>query len=53
MERFLQVRQQPDGQLGGGYGDDVELMRTWMQIAAISSAAENVRDGIEKFLYDQ
>ena len=48
MERFLEVRQQPDGQLGGGYGDDVELMRTWMQIAAISSAAEKVRAGIEK-----
>lgn len=47
MERFFTERQAPDGQLGGGYGDDVELMRTWMQIAAISSAAEGVRSGIE------
>lgn len=46
MERFF-TRQSPDGQLGGGYGDDVELMRTWMQIAAISSAGEKVRAGIE------
>lgn len=48
MERFFIERQAPDGQLGGGYGDDVELMRTWAQIAAISSAAETVRAGIEK-----
>lgn len=48
MERFFTERQSPDGQLGGGWGDDVELMRTWMQIAAISSASETVRSGIEK-----
>lgn len=48
MERFFTQRQQPDGQLGGGYGDDVELMRTWMQIASISSASETVRAGIER-----
>lgn len=48
MERFFTERQAPDGQLGGSYGDDVELMRTWVQIAAISSAAETVRAGIEK-----
>jgi hypothetical protein len=48
MQRFIAERQTPDGQFGGGYGDDVELMRTWMQIAAISSAAEPVQAGIEK-----
>lgn len=48
MERFFTQRQGPDGGLGGGYGDDCELMRTWMQIAAISSASETVRLGIER-----
>lgn len=48
MQKFFQERQSPDGQLGGGYGDDCELMRTWMQIAAISSASEDVRAGIER-----
>ena len=47
MERFIDLRQQPDGQMGGGYGDDVEMMRTWMQIAAISTASEGARAGIE------
>lgn len=48
MERFIEVRQQPDGQFGGGYGDDVEMMRSWMQVAAISSASEKTRAGIER-----
>lgn len=48
METFFRERQTPDGQLHGGWGDDVELLRTWMQIAAISSAAEPVRQGIER-----
>jgi hypothetical protein len=48
MERFIKERQAPDGQLGGGYGDDVELMRTWMQIACISSSSQIVRAGIAK-----
>jgi len=48
MERFFTERQAPDGQLGGGYGDDVELMRTWMQIAGISTGAEPVRAGVQR-----
>lgn len=48
MERFVETRQREDGQFGGGYGDDVEMMRTWMQIAAISSAAKTARAGIER-----
>ncbi|MDH7601562.1 MAG: hypothetical protein QHI38_05365, partial [Armatimonadota bacterium] len=48
MERFFTTRQSPDGQLGGGYGDDVELMRTWVQIASISTASRAVREGIAK-----
>jgi len=48
MERFFRERQGSDGGLGGGYGDDCELMRTWMQVAAISTASERVRTGIER-----
>lgn len=48
MERFFRERQGSDGGLGGGYGDDCELMRTWMQVAAISTASEPVRLGIER-----
>lgn len=48
MEEWFSKRQQADGQLGGGWGDDVELMRTWVQIAAISSGAPEVREGIRK-----
>ncbi len=46
MERFFRERQTPDGQLHGGWGDDVELLRTWVQIAGISTAPTTVRHGI-------
>lgn len=49
MEAWFEKRQQPDGQLGGGWGDDVELMRTWVPVAAISTRARGVRDGIGRF----
>lgn len=48
MEHFIDQRQDEDGEFGGGAGDDVEMMRTWMQIAAISSGAEKARRGIER-----
>lgn len=48
LERFLRLRQQDDGQLGGGWGDDVELLRKWTPIAAISTSAAALRDGIER-----
>jgi hypothetical protein len=48
MNKFFDERQFPDGQLGGGYGDDVELLRTWYLLACISSGTEKVRKGIEK-----
>ena len=48
MEKFIDARQSSDGQLGSGYGDDVEMLRTWTQVAAISTAAEKARAGIEK-----
>jgi len=48
MEEWFTKRQQPDGQLGGGWGDDVELLRTWTQVAAISSGGKVAQDGIEK-----
>lgn len=41
-------RQTPDGQLGGGWGDDVELLRSWGPVAAISTGAPEVTRGIER-----
>lgn len=48
MHHFIDERQDAEGGFGGGLGDDCEMMRTWMQIAAISTAAERARAGIEK-----
>ncbi|MGQ9651331.1 MAG: hypothetical protein ACUVXJ_14575, partial [Phycisphaerae bacterium] len=41
-------RQLPDGQLGGGWGDDVEILRGWVPIACITTAAEPAVAGIER-----
>lgn len=41
-------RQTPDGQLGGGWGDDVEILRGWVPAACISSACEPAIAGIER-----
>lgn len=47
LERFCETRQMPDGQFGGGWGDDVEMMRRWVPIAAISTCAHKVQAGID------
>ncbi|MBP7935757.1 MAG: hypothetical protein KA354_14005, partial [Phycisphaerae bacterium] len=47
MRHFITERQDREGGFGGGYGDDCEMMRTWMQVSAISSAAETARTGIQ------
>ncbi len=48
MNWWFTKRQLPDGQLGGGWGDDVEILRSWGPFAMISDADPSVRDGIEK-----
>ncbi|MBN2271510.1 MAG: hypothetical protein JXN61_12910, partial [Sedimentisphaerales bacterium] len=48
MNWWFTRRQLPDGQLGGGWGDDVEILRSWGPWAMISDADPVVRDGIEK-----
>jgi hypothetical protein len=48
LTEFCRSRQLPDGQFGGGWGDDVEMLRSWVSVAAISSAAEGVRHGIDR-----
>jgi hypothetical protein len=48
MNWWFTERQLPDGQLGGGWGDDVELLRSWGPFAMISDADPTVRDGIER-----
>ncbi|MBN1418170.1 MAG: hypothetical protein JXP34_05300 [Planctomycetes bacterium] len=45
---WFEHRQEADGQLGGGWGDDVELLRDWVPVAAISTAAPDVVRGIER-----
>ncbi len=42
------VRQAPDGQLGGGWGDDVEILRSWVPAACVSTACETSVAGIER-----
>jgi len=41
-------RQAADGQLGGGWGDDVELLRSWGMPASITSARQIPVEGIRK-----
>ncbi|HRR87578.1 MAG TPA: hypothetical protein P5316_21440, partial [Phycisphaerae bacterium] len=41
-------RQATDGQLGGGWGDDVELLRSWGMPACITSAQQIPVEGIRK-----
>jgi len=48
MNWWFTKRQLPDGQLGGNWGDDVEILRSWGPFAMISDADPSVRDGIEK-----
>jgi hypothetical protein len=48
LEHFCKHRQAPDGTLGDGFGDDVEMMRKWVPIAAVSSCAKPVRDAIAR-----
>lgn len=45
---WFTVRQAPDGQLGGGWGDDVEILRSWAPVACISMAGETAVAGIER-----
>lgn len=42
------VRQSADGQLGGGWGDDVELLRSWVPATCVTSACEPAVAGIER-----
>lgn len=48
MGWWFSRRQSPDGQLGGGWGDDVEILRTWVPAACISTACEPAINGIER-----
>lgn len=39
-------KQRPDGQLGGGWGDDVEVLRAWAPVLIASDANQAARDGM-------
>lgn len=48
LQWWFTVRHAPDGSLGGGWGDDVELLRTWVPVACITNANEEIIAGIER-----
>ncbi len=48
LQWWFAERQFPDGQLGGGWGDDVEILRSWGPFAVISNARPAVHAGIER-----
>ncbi len=48
LKWWFNVRQREDGQLGGGWGDDVEILRSWGPFATISNVEPVITDGIEK-----
>ena len=48
LKWWFETRQREDGQLGGGWGDDVEILRSWGPFAMISNAEPAITDGIEK-----
>ncbi len=48
MDWWFTERQAPDGQLGGGWGDDVELLGEFGMLASISSAGQVALDGIQR-----
>ncbi|MGQ9650262.1 MAG: SUMF1/EgtB/PvdO family nonheme iron enzyme [Phycisphaerae bacterium] len=48
IERIFESRQRSDGQIGGGYGDDVEALRKIVPIAAISAANRQIIEGVER-----
>jgi|GEM_PF-3739560 len=44
------VRQRPDGQIGGGWGDDVETLRAWGPVLAICDANQPVRAAMKRLV---
>lgn len=48
MERLVDERQAPNGAFGGGWGDDVEMMRKWVPIAAISDCSTKIIEGARR-----
>ncbi len=48
LHEWFTNRQLPDGQLGGGWGDDVEILRGWAPVAFISNGDPEITAGIER-----
>ena len=48
LDWWFTAGQSPDGQLGGGWGDDVEILRGWVPVASITTAGEPAIAGIER-----
>lgn len=50
IEWWVTNRQREDGQLGGGWGDDVEVLRAWAPILICSDANQIGREGMRKIV---
>lgn len=50
IEFWSTERQAADGALGGGWGDDVEILRQWNPVVSISSQNRVARDGIQRLV---
>lgn len=48
IEWWGKNRQEPNGSVGDGWGNDVELLRTWGLIAMISDGNENVQNIVRR-----
>ncbi len=44
---WVRTRQQPNGELGGGWGDDVEILRQWAPLA-LGLGSETALEGIRR-----
>lgn len=45
---WMTVRQEPDGQLGGGWGDDVETLRAIAPVLLVDEACPGARAGLKR-----
>lgn len=48
IEFWVTGRQDASGALGGGWGDDVEILRQWNPVVAISANSQTARAGIHR-----
>lgn len=50
IEWWAKNRQSVDGSVGGGWGDDVELLRTWAPVAMINEGSHTANETIKRMV---